>query len=343
MEFFTKEQKQEIINMYKDGIDMDEIMNTYNLKSSEEVKIRKILKKEQLDRKYNIFTDELKKRIKSLYNKGYLHYEICNSLLISNECLRKMIARKELPKRSISDINRRYYRNSNYFDVIDTPNKAYFLGFLYSDGNVYAKDNKHCMTITLQEKDVTILAQMKNELEYEGPLRKIELSKKKETYKDQWTLSLTDEQICNSLIDKGVIPQKSLKLLFPTFLDKELLSHFIRGYFDGDGNIYHYKSPTHNQWSIQIVGTINFCEALHKILLELNVKNTIKTPSYYKTHDNHNNDTTKILYISGTLNCVKFGDYIYNNSDMKLERKYRDYIIMKELNKNLIHVNGLDE
>ena len=55
---------------------------------------------------------------------------------------------KHLPNRTISAIQNRAFvlgikyltYNKNYFDVIDTPTKAYWLGFLYADGYVTSKN-----------------------------------------------------------------------------------------------------------------------------------------------------------------------------------------------------------
>ena len=53
-------------------------------------------------------------------------------------------------------------------------------------------------------------------------------------------------QISNSTISKdlenlGMVANKSLILAFPTFISKELMPHFIRGYFDGDGCVWEGK------------------------------------------------------------------------------------------------------
>ena len=59
----------------------------------------------------------------------------------------------------------------------------------------------------------------------------------------------------NDLIKQGCVPNKSLILTFPNKyqVPKNLINHFIRGYFDGDGSIYEY-SKTH-AGSISFIGT----------------------------------------------------------------------------------------
>ena len=38
--------------------------------------------------------------------------------------------------RSLSDSHKVYYLNENYFEKIDTEEKAYWLGFIYADGYI---------------------------------------------------------------------------------------------------------------------------------------------------------------------------------------------------------------
>lgn len=64
--------------------------------------------------------------------------------------------------------NKRYSIDENYFDNIDNQEKAYFLGFLYSDG--YNNTDKGEIVLNLQERDEEILIKFKNLLKYSGKL-----------------------------------------------------------------------------------------------------------------------------------------------------------------------------
>ena len=47
--------------------------------------------------------------------------------------------------------------------------------------------------------------------------------------------------LINTLISYGCTPKKSLTLKFPDisiFKNMDLIRHFIRGYFDGDGSVF---------------------------------------------------------------------------------------------------------
>lgn len=39
--------------------------------------------------------------------------------------------------------SRKHFFNESYFEVIDTEDKAYWLGFLYADGNIYYHKDKN--------------------------------------------------------------------------------------------------------------------------------------------------------------------------------------------------------
>ena len=150
--------------------------------------------------------------------------------------------------------------NSNVFDVINTEEKAYWLGFIYADGNIsnhdkiYEKSGKHVyrIEIALQEGDINHLEKLKLFLEYEG---KISLTKTNHRT-NRCRLSFNDKHMWETLNKIGCTPNKSLTLQFPKdiFNSNNLSKHFIRGYIDGDGCIS-YTSKQHNKMLLNILGT----------------------------------------------------------------------------------------
>ena len=310
---FTKEQEEQIIELYKTKINIENIINDFNC---EEHDIRTVLKENQVDRIYNNFSQELYNRIIELYTeKKYTQKKICYELLISEMGINKTLKRNNVPKRTYSEDNRRFYRNQHYFDKIDTPNKAYVLGILYADGcNHVARNSIH---LHLQEEDKEILEKIKEELEYEGNLRFNPLHEKNNNHKNSYILNICDEYMSKKLEELGVTKAKSLTLTFPTFLSEDLLSHFVRGYFDGDGCVYYYEKLQTCQ--TQTCGTRDFCEHLSGILCSLGIKNNIKHPK--QCHEN-----TVVLSTSGNKSTYQFLSWLYNNADLKMDRKYQKYL-----------------
>ena len=226
--------------------------------------------------------------------------------------------------RTSSECNRKYDRDQHYFDKIDTPNKAYILGLLYADGNNHSKHNS--ITLSLQEEDKELLEQIRSELKYEGPLRFTPLNKKNLKHKNAYVLCINDEYLSHQLIHWGVVDNKSLILTFPQFLPDDLISHFVRGYFDGDGCIYYDNKR--NKCQTQTCSTYEFCQELSNLLLHFNCKNSIKHPKQC-----HNK--TAILQTSENKSSYYFLSWIYDNAEMKLERKYNQYLSFLHVYKSI--------
>lgn len=66
----------------------------------------------------------------------------------------------------------------------------------------------------------------------------------------------------------GCIENKTFKLKFPEFLSEELVPHFIRGYFDGDGSVFiHRQKTTDTEYynlGVQFSGIYQFLKAIQQ-------------------------------------------------------------------------------
>lgn len=326
---FTEDEKQDIIQMYKNENKMEEIIEKYN---TDEHYVRLILKDHKIDRNYNRWSDELYNRISYLYSLGdKTQKQVAYITCCSDEGVRKALAKCHVKLKTPSEANQKYNRNSKYFSNIDTPNKAYFLGLIYADGNVSDNNrhvgNRHYMlTITLQEEDVGVLERIKDDIEYSGPLRYYELSKKYPNHKNVYTLCINDQYMIDDLIQLGVPPRKSLILTFPIWLRPDLVRHFIRGYFDGDGNIYH--DIKHNKWRACIAGTYEFCIGVQRMCEAYYIKTNIYHPKQCLDHN------TYVLQCSASNSTYQFLSFLYQDCDIKMDRKYNSYLQFREEYKN---------
>ena len=314
---FSLEETDEIIDLYQKGTPIDQIVDKYN---TYERNIRIVLKENQIDRKYNSFTNELYERIKYLYESGCTQVQISEIVLISDMSIRKILRRMGVKMRSYSKCNQRYKRNQHYFDEIDTQNKAYILGLLYADGNNNL--NHNCITLSLQECDKEILDRIKTELEYEGKIRFNPLQEKNINHKNQYILAINDEYMSNKLNELGLVPAKSLVAEFPEYLNMSLIRHFIRGYFDGDGSVGFDDKL--NRAHVSIVGTYDVISNMKNILTSMRCPCSIAHPKQSK--DNN----TYCLTLCGNKCSINFLDWIYEDADMKLQRKYNRYIEIKK-------------
>lgn len=129
---------------------------------------------------------------------------------------------------------KRIMMNENYFDVIDSHDKSYWLGFLFADGYNSNKD----IVIQLKDSDIEVLNQFKIDIESNTELKNKTIFNKqinKNTYSVR--LCISSQHMCKMLNDIGMVKCKSKILKFPN-ISKEFIPSFIRGVFDGDGCIY---------------------------------------------------------------------------------------------------------
>lgn len=224
----------------------------------------------------------------------------------------------------------RYYKyqyDEAFFEKIDTEEKAYVLGWWYSDGSVYAgngkkKDNAASLSIT--EKDEYILKKIRDLIAKDAPIRWKDRRNVK--WQNVVTLSITNKKIVNDLIKLRCTPNKTATLELPTpdIVPKHLMPHFLRGHFDGDGCMYfHIRKDTkrpHPRCLAQFTSSIAFCSALSSYLLSLGIKNCLKKP------DKHHPRNTNVV-VGGRRQLIKLVDYLYGDmrTDLFLARKRNVY------------------
>ena len=218
--------------------------------------------------------------------------------------------------RNDSEKSRKYGYNKDFFKVIDTEEKAYWLGFIYADGyivNGIKGKNKDSLGITLSNEDKEHIDKFKKSIDSNHPIR---------IYKTKYgtnsaRIIIQDEELVADLIELGVLRNKSLILKFPTtdMVDESLIYHFIRGYFDGDGS-FKKKGQKLNGYDFSVLGTIEF---LTELRTYLGVDNEIRKC-------NKNNDSNNYhLTFGGNQKVKQVANMLYGNANIYLDRKYKRY------------------
>ncbi len=278
-----------------------------------------------------IFTIEQEKDIINSYLNGISSVKIGNKYNVSHKVILKVLHKNNVTVNQ-NIMVRKYQLDENYFDIIDNQNKAYILGFLYADG--HNSINKSTVTMSLQESDKEILEYIRKEIKSEKPLEYLDYSNKNDfgyVYKNQYRLIMFSKHMCESLEKIGMIHNKSLLLDFP-ILDEELIRHFIRGYFDGDGSYCpNINKEGKFQPLITFTSTEIFCKKLQKYIRDM-----INIPCGNIYDASCHNGITKVLSFSGKNQVKKFLDWIYLDAEMYLDRKYQRYVKSFNINKSLI-------
>ena len=201
--------------------------------------------------------------------------------------------------------------NSTIFSIIDTEEKAYWLGFLYADGCVY---DKNSISLELGLKDKIHLEKFNR---FIGRDKQI----KEDSFRVRCIFK--DTQIYTDLNNLGIVPRKSLVLTFPNKekIPNNLVKHFIRGYIDGDGSIY----LSDNNIFVSVLGTKEFLTSL--------IEN-INLPKRTLYKNNKSNDSNCWFFQYSGKNAIEFIKYLYTDSTIYLERKYKKYLDFAVLRSN---------
>lgn len=261
------------------------------------------------------------------YKNTALYDRSINKIALKYGINRKTL-KKYLTKRNVEIIANggRTHFNFDFFETIDTEEKAYWLGFLYADGYVGSKDFSVGLNISL--KDIEHLRKFNDALNYKKGLNISEThqfnstSNKNKNGEIMYMVStvIRNKKLWTDLNNKGCVPNKSLILQFPNeniFKTKKLIYDFIRGYVDGDGTLgvyRHSKSNNKLEESLLIVGTKDFLVGVQKYL----------GTGFLMHKANCNNNTYRLGY--STKKAHKAADLLYKNASIYLNRKYNIYI-----------------
>lgn len=213
----------------------------------------------------------------------------------------------------------------------DTPESLYLAGFLAADGWLTNSDSaQYTIGIALKDSDVLHLNKIKTLLDCDRPIYKriVKNSKRNPKYRDSITYSLVIR--CKEMFDDlqrfNLTPQKSLIYVFPFWIkNHKYVSHFLRGYFDGDGSISIDKLHKHQktqQARIHLRGTIDFLTVFHEILYREGA--AVTENKKISTDSNIGS-----LQYTGNKNVGAILDFLYRDATVYLDRKYERYQLIK--------------
>lgn len=218
----------------------------------------------------------------------------------------------------------------NYFEIINTEQKAYWLGVLCADGCIQ-KTSPDCIypnKVTLVTKDYDWIQQFKKDIASEHTIRhNITFDERtNKTYKS-YTIQITSKVFTQHLLALGVTPNKTNVLSFPN-IPKLLHRHFIRGLFDGDGCIS-FTNKNH-RLRASLISTKEVLQSIQQIMYK-----TLKIPpTKLQRVTNNKTNVYKLLVYHKVYSFLK---YIYNDCNIFLYRKFNlfksvvaeDYVVHK--------------
>lgn len=212
-----------------------------------------------------------------------------------------------------------------FFDNIDTPEKAYLLGFFIADGciNTDTERTKGRFSINQSEDDKEIVQAFKKYLNVPSAIQivnsKSGAKDRKAQHRLRWTSPYMRDVLRNTY---NITSNKTLDIEFQfpiELIPENLQGHFVRGFIDGDG--YVGDNGQEGNFSISIVGTsVKFVTLIGDLVSKATGMSYYISTIQGKTCEycslrwscDHTNKLEKI---------TKLKTYLYNNASIYLTRK----------------------
>jgi len=248
------------------------------------------------------------------YLSGELIKQIKKKHTCSKTAILKILQDKRIPLKNYDKRNRKYEHDEDFFKIIDTEEKAYWLGFLYADG--YIIKASCAFGVTLSKKDEGHIEKLKKAIKAANPIH----SYLGTGYsKSSWCsrLLISSKNIVSDLISHGLGYNKTFNLKFPnnSIVPEKLMHHFVRGYFDGDGSLSCYQSNYGRKKTCYIIGFTGTKEMIQGInnFFGKNLKITPHGKAYE-------------LNLGGNIQVGKFLSIMYKDATIWLDRKHQKYM-----------------
>ena len=208
--------------------------------------------------------------------------------------------------------------NEHFFKNIDCEEKAYFLGLLISDGNVFVDttfNRQASISIALDTKDEYLLRAFKQALNTNTSIG--------HDGRGCSQIVVRSDIMAKDLVKYGVVPRKSFDTFLPN-VSRDMMPHLLRGIMDGDGSIKANQTNVHGRYA----HAISFCGS-HRLMQDIAnwcINNFIVTTFVY----DYKNRSLSEIKIQSIESMYKFGELIYKDATIYMKRKYDLYQSFKD-------------
>lgn len=208
--------------------------------------------------------------------------------------------------------------DKNFFDSIDSEEKAYWLGFIMADG--YTKldknNNPAQTTIEISKKDINLLDAFKKSIKSNYIIRERSRTTVTGKISEICSITISSHHLTKQLVSYGVVPNKTYIGFINEEIfgdNEELIFHYLRGYSDGDGTINKNKGNYVFKLVIRSKSILNTITNWIKKYCNIDPKITIWENTYR-------------LSIQNKKDYFIFLEKLYKNANIYLDRKYQNYL-----------------
>lgn len=312
MKKMEKAQKQKLIEMYQSGSTPSELAKIFNIFPNS---VNRIIRQSggQSNQLKRVSIQDVEIIVKR-YQNGESSELIAKDFNVDGTTICRILKRNHIEIRPATKNKRIYKIDEDYFQCIDSQDKAYFLGFLFSDGNISKEKND--IKISLKYDDEEIIKEL-SKLIY--GFEHIHYY----NYENDGicvNINITSQKMKQDLINLGCPPDKTFIIRYPD-IDMKYDASFIRGYFDGDGC---FSVKKDERGTFDITSNTNFIKDVCVILkkhLDIDV-------GVYIDKDNEN---TACLQTTDREKLKKLFGFLYKDANLFMKRKYEKFKQLLEL------------
>lgn len=219
--------------LYLSGWSKSDIAKKYNVSHSVVTKILSSEKGVEKKEGKKAFLHLLPTFI-SLYKDGFDLTDISNKTGVSRQTILNYLNEAGVEVRSYSESSRIYKTNENYFKKIDSNEKAYILGLVFSSGSLIEHYNSYSLQIVIRKEKFTIIKEIFKAVS-DKKENEILYSKSDNCYKDR----IFSKEIFDSLEKLGLSSRDNIQ--FPS-IGQEYSKYFLIGYLKGKSSLYEKRN-----------------------------------------------------------------------------------------------------
>jgi hypothetical protein len=199
---------------------------------------------------------------------------------VTDEVIRREAGKLDICSPEAS--TKRYHKENLKTDFFKTWDelRAYYLGYIWADGSVlhnYDTNADYALQLWCKRSDEDHIIKLRDTLGSQHAIVRDSrknpdgstILNKDGSQREFSQIVICSQDLAKSLIeDHGILPNKSfLDLPFPTNIPDDLMGHFARGYFDGDGCCGEYRYGAIRKRILYYLGSDRFIHGLYDQIL----------------------------------------------------------------------------
>ena len=314
--FTRSESARRVIRLYLSGLSIN---NVGLIVGCHKAVIRRILEENNISIRFSRPGPELTIQVKELY-KTMSGVAVAEFLNITPTTVYGRLEKAGIPRRGCSEYAYGTECDHEYFDQIDTEQKAYWLYMLNADGCITDDGD---VVLSLRASDAHHVERFRQAIRAMSVRVHIDEKPKKKVIHGRvcWTkhasLAVHSPRMVDALLKHGILPRKTGRTITPIGVPAKLMRHGWRGAVDGDGWVAmsNGSGRRNPQAIIGLTGDWDFVAGWAAFVRK-------HAPTIAGIQPNHN-----IWKFAVTDSfAITIGQVLYDGATVMLERKHEQFL-----------------